>query len=165
MTVNQKQRTVQVRIEALAALLLLVVLAALTMLLIFSTGNAYKNMVNTGSSAQDIRTGLLFVSTKVRQADNGGNIDVVSSPWGGSAIVITLRDGGQTDEDWIFYYSGALREILIPRGTQINPASCQAISRLRSFSVSKAGNTLRIAVSKGSAAPDGEQSLTLALRS
>lgn len=164
MTGNKKQRTVQVRIEALAALLLLVVLAALTMLLIFSTGNAYKNMVNTGGSAQDIRTGLLFVSTKVRQADNGGNIDVVSSPWGGNAIVITLHDGGQTDEDWIFYYNGALRETLIPKGTEINPASCPAISRLRSFSVSKTGDTLRIAVSKGSSAAAGEQSLTLALR-
>ena len=163
-TGNRKQRTIQVRIEALAALLLLTVLAALTMLLIFSTGNAYKSMVNTGGSAQDIRTGLLFISTKVRQTDNGGNIGVVTSPWGGNAVVITLQSGGQTNEDWIFYYDGALRETLIPKGTQINPVSCQAISRLRSFSVSKAGNILRIDVSEGDAAAAGKQSLTLTLR-
>lgn len=143
-------KRVQISIEAMSAILLLVVLAALTMLLISSTGRSYKNILNKGDTAQDIRTGLFFISTKVRQADNGGNISVVKAPWGGNAIVISQKDGGSSNEDWIFYYDGGLRETLISKGTAINPPACQIISSLSSFSVTQNMNELNITVTKSS---------------
>jgi hypothetical protein len=160
---------IQVSIEAVAAMLLLVMLAALTMLLIFSTGRGYKNIVNSGSTSQDIRTGLFFISTKVRQADSNGNINVVKSPFGGNALVISQTFGGNINEDWIFYYGGTLREVTIPKGTEINPTACAVISPLSSVSLTQAGNELKITVTKKSPDKSGglatvSQSLVLTLR-
>jgi hypothetical protein len=164
MAENKTVKSYHIRIETMAAMMLLIVLAALTMLLISSTGKAYKNIVTAGGNSQDIRTGLLFVSTKVRQADDG-NINVVKSRWG-NAIVISQLDAGQVYEDWIFYYGGALRETLIPKGTQIDPAACQAISHLSAFSVAQNGREIKITANKnngGGQAP-ASQSLVLTLR-
>jgi hypothetical protein len=169
MSDKRNVRKFQIRIEATAAMLLLIVLAALTMLLISSTGRSYKNIVSAGGASQDIRTGLFFISTKVRQSDNGGNINVVKSPWGGNAVVISQVDAGTVYEDWIFYYGGALREISVPKGTQINPPACPVISSLSGFSVSQKGRELDITAQKKSPDKAGgqstaSQSLVLTLR-
>lgn len=162
-------KSFQIKIEAVAAMLLLVVLAALTVLLIFSTGMSYRNIVNSSNASQDIRTGLFFISTKVRQADNGDNISVVKSPWGGNAIVISQIYSGKVYEDWIFFYGGAIREISIPKGTGINPPACPEISSLNSFSVTKNGDELEITAKKNFTDKNGKQasdtqSLLLSLR-
>ena len=166
-TKTTKRTTIS--IETVAAMLLLVMLAALTMLLISSTGRGYKNIVSSGSTSQDIRTGLFFISTKVRQADNDGNINVVKSPFGGNALVISQTVGSNVYEDWIFYYEGTLRETLIPHGSQINPSACTKISALNSVSLSQKDNQINITATKKADAKSGSQttlsqSLTLTLR-
>ena len=172
MSQRKSAKKVQIRIEATAATLLLVVLAALTMLLISSTGNSYNSIVKSGESSQDIRTAMLFVATKVRQTGSGENIGVVRSPWGSNALVITESVGGSGGknifEDWIFYYRGALRETLIPKGTKINPQSCQIISNLSAFSISLSGSILDItaqAPGQNIAPQKLTQKLALTLRS
>jgi hypothetical protein len=165
---GKSTKKIQLSIEAVAAMLLLVMLAALTMLLISSTGRGYKNIVSEGGTSQDIRTGLFFISTKVRQADSG-NINVVKSPFGGNALVISKAESGTVNEDWIFYYGGALREVTIPKGTTINPPACPVISPLSSVSLTQAGNLLTITATKKAPDKNGRQatvsqSLILTLR-
>lgn len=165
---GRKAKKTPLRIEAVAALLLLVTMAALTVLLISATGGGYSHIVRSGAAAQEMRTGLLFVTTRVRQADAvgtgaGGNIRVQASPFGGSALVIASETDGTSYEDWIFSYKGTLREVLVPKGAEINPSACTVISRLSSVRFALAGRELTVAASGGGQA--GDRSLTLTLRS
>ncbi|MDR3551739.1 MAG: DUF4860 domain-containing protein [Clostridia bacterium] len=160
-------KKIQIHIETMAAMLLLIVLTSLTVLLIFSTGRAYRSIVAAGSASQEIRTGFSFISTKVRQGDSGGSVTVRPSQWG-NALVVTQTDLGKPYEDWIFYYKGTLREALIPAGTTINPAACQVISSLSSFSALQNGRQILITAAAQTAKSDGAgglQSLVLTLRS
>lgn len=163
MAEKKPAKKIQIRIETMAAFLLLIVLAVFTIMLISSTGSCYRNIVSAGNSAQETRTALLFVSTKVRQADSGSSVGVAAAPWGGNAIVISQETAGMTYEDWIFFYDGALREILIPKGTDIIPSACDKISNLSAFSMALSGNTLAISAQADNPAST-VQSLTLMLR-
>lgn len=169
MAEKKAAKKVQISIEAMAATLLLIVLAGLTMLLISSTGRSYKNIVSSGTSEQSIRTSLSFISTKVRQSDSGGNISVSKSPFGGNAVVIAQTANGKIYENWIFYYNGALREATVPKGDPINGDACAAISKLHSLSVSQSGKSIEITAGQNSTDKNGNpitlsQSLVLTPR-
>lgn len=158
-------RKVQIKTEVLAAMLLLVVLAGLTTLLIAETGNTYKNLVSTSETSQEIRTALNFAATKVRQAPNESGVTVEKSPWGQDSIVISRNVDGAVYEDWLFYYDGAFREILIPKGSTINPGSSQLISKLDSAHIEKSGSLILISVTKSDTSHKSTSgSITLSLR-
>lgn len=147
------------RIEALAALLLLIVLTALTLLLVGATGGTYRAIRQSSTRLQQTRTGLYFVATRVRESDSG-QVSVVTSPWGGNALVITESSDSGRFEDWIYTYGGALREVLVPDGTAFLPAAGQVISQAGNFSFARAENRLEIRTSAG-----GRPALSLHLES
>lgn len=158
----KETKRVHLHIETMAALLLLIVLASLTVLLIFTTGETYRRNTAGGENAQELRTGLLFVATKVRQTD--GKAAVRSCPWG-SALVLTTASDGQTFEDWILFYQGTLREGTVQAGEAVNPSAFPVIATLRSFAIAQSGRELRLTATAG-ALPGERQTrnLTLALR-
>lgn len=158
-----RAQKISIHIETLAALLLLIVLASLTVLLLYATGSSYRRIVSANDSTQELRTGLFFVATKVRQSD--GAVSVRSAPWG-SALVLTQKTDEGTFEDWIFFYAGSLREGTVQAGTAINPGACPEISKLRSFAMAKNGGMLTITATADSGAGSAPQTrnLKLALR-
>lgn len=134
------------RIDTLAALLLLIVLTALTLLLAGATGGTYRAIRQSSDRLQQTRTGLYFVATRVRESDSG-QVAVVAAPWGGSALVITESSASGRFEDWIYSYDGALREVLIPGDTPFLPAAGQVISGAGNISFARSGNLLEIRTS------------------
>lgn len=145
------------RIDTLAALLLLIVLTALTLLLVGATGGTYQAIRQSSTRLQQTRTGLYFVATRVRESDSD-QVDVVTAPWGGNALVITESSASGRFEDWIYSYSGALREVLVPGGTPFLPAAGQVISEAGGISFARSGNLLEIRTSAG-----GQPALSLHL--
>lgn len=131
------------RIDTLAALLLLILLTALTLLLAGSTGNAYRAIRQSSTRLQETRTGLCFIATRVRESESGW-VNVVPAPWGGNALVITESSGSGEYQDWIYSYGDTLREVLVPGGTAFQPAAGQTISRPGEMSFTVAGRLLEI---------------------
>ena len=154
------------RIDTLAALLLLIVFTALTLLLVVSTGGAYRSIRQQGLRQQNVRTGLSFIATRVRESESGC-VEVVTAPWGGSALVIRESSGAEEHgseehdsgeyEDWIYSTGSTLREVLVPHGTSFEPASGQAISQPGRVDFTCAGSRLEIRID------GGRPALTLAL--
>lgn len=157
-------RRPQLRIETLAALLLLIVLTALTVLLIVSTGRTYKKIVNTGDTAGSLRTSLAFISTKVRQAE--GTVEVRMSPFGQNALVLTNTVAGTKFEDWIFFYNNELREAQIGPSVKLAPASSEFIANLDSLSIEQDGRKIHLTATKkqGTSGTVQADTLTLSLR-
>jgi len=165
MILDKAQKNIQIKIESVSATLLLIVLASMTVLLISSTSKVYSHISDTGNTMQDIRTSLCFITTKVRQSDNIGSIAVVNSTWG-NTIVLTQSSGTNIYEDWIFFYKGTLREVLVPKGEKIVPDSATIISKVDSVSISSEGKSLNDTVKKnGASGIPEEDSVFLTLRS
>lgn len=141
---ERKPKRVQISIEATAATLLLIVMTAMTLLLISTTGRSYRGIVNSGAASQNLRTGLMFVSTKVRQADSGADVSVRSAPSGGNAVVVTRTQGNGTYENWIFYYKSAVREATVEKGAPVNPDACAAVASLDGMTISQSGRAVTI---------------------
>lgn len=163
MTRAKAPNRAHLHIETLAALLLLVVLASLTVLLTFTTGGVYRRITAAGARSQELRTGLCFVATKVRQSESA----CVRRSSFGNALVLTQTSDGQTYEDWVFFYKGTLREGMVAAGTPVNPTACAVIGTLRSFTFAQTGKQLRVTASADPMLEGGQpetQSLVLALR-
>jgi hypothetical protein len=165
MIIDKAQKNIQISIESVSATLLLIVLVTLTVFLISSTSNVYNRISDTGNTMQEIRTSLCFIATKVRQNDNSGSIAVVNSSYG-NELVLTVGSGTDIYEDLIFFYKGTLREILIQKGDKLVPDSATVISNINAFSISSAGKSIHVIVTKnGASGVPQKDSITLALRS
>ena len=164
MKASSRNHRPQVTIETLAALLLLIVLTALTVLLIVSTGRTFKKIVDTGDTAGSLRTSLAFISTKVRQAE--GKVEVRMSPFGQNALVITNTVAGAKYEDWVFFYGNELREAQIGPSAKLVPASSEFIAALDSLTIEQDGRKIYLSASKkqGTSGAVQTDTLTLALR-
>jgi hypothetical protein len=164
MKANFTQKKVQVKIETVAAMLLLIVLASLTLILITSTGKTYKSITDSGETSQEVRTGLAFIATKLRQAE--GPVSVRKSQFGENAIVILQQSGNMAFEDWIFFYKGELREMLIPAGSTNVPTASELISKFDTVSITQNALQINIAVTKKSTQPGDtiNRSIILTLR-
>lgn len=161
-------KKVQVRVETMAATLLLVVLATLTILLTASTGRAYQYIAQGGSSAQDIRTGLLFITTRVRQSDNA-QVTLEASPFGGKALVITQHVGGKDYQEWIYFTSGELKEVLMQKGSKILPSASTTVCKLSGLQFDMVGNLITVTAKKSGADSsslpvENEESISISLR-
>jgi hypothetical protein len=166
---EREPKKVQVSIEATAATLLLIVMTAMTLLLISTTGRSYRGIVGSGAASQQLRTGLMFVSTKIRQADSGSDVSVRSAPSGGNAVVVTRIQSSGTYENWIFFYKGAVREATVPKGAQVNPDACAPVANLSSMTITQSGQSVTVTASTLAADKSGaknpvSQSVTLSLR-
>ena len=91
------------------------------------------------------RTALSYVSEKVRQADVSGAVELVNpSGFPENALVIHETVDGGSYNTFIYFYDGALRELLVKEGTEITPQQGTAIVSLRSFTIEKRGTNFYI---------------------
>ena len=151
----------QINIETVASLFLLIVLSSLVIILIALTGQSYKNISLSAEKSSNERTAYSFISTKIRQSDTSGNIKVVMAPWNDTALVISNIYDSKTYENWIFYYDGALREVLIPKETKIDPSACEPICDVEKLELSQLGKKVQISLDNN----ERSSSLDIVLRS
>jgi hypothetical protein len=142
------------------------------MLCTISVG-AYRSVSTTMQTDYSQRTGALYLTQKLRQADVAGAVRVASMAVSGAdaasadaasadALVLTTNIAGQDYADWIFVQSGMLREELLPSGQTPDPNLAQAIMPMQSLQLKLADGRLDIRLLH---ADGSQESVSLTLRS
>ena len=121
-------------------LMLLFVLSALSVIAIGAT--IYKKNVSGMTSNNSHRVASSYVTEKVRQADNNGQV-YVKEIFGENALVLTSEVGGSLYNTYIYDYEGYLMELFARDDlTTFYPQSGQKILEISSFDIEQVSDNL-----------------------
>lgn len=121
-------------------LMLLFVLSALSVIAIGAT--IYKKNVSSMSTNDSHRIASSYITEKVRQADENGNISV-KEIFGENALVLTKEVGGTLYNTYIYDYDGYLMELFARDDLgQFYPQSGQKILEIDSFDIESVSENL-----------------------
>lgn len=134
-------------VEALATMLLLLLLGIGVFSLAITSTSAYERILSSRSSQSEVRVALSFIEMKLRQNDLEGAVRIENNPVNGEpSLVITEQYGEEFYETWIYRDGGKLREALMSEGeAPYNDASFE-IADLDGFKIGMNGRSVDISV-------------------
>ncbi|MBC5649026.1 DUF4860 domain-containing protein [Christensenella tenuis] len=138
---NRKQHTVDI----VFALSLFCVFAVLSLFVVILGANVYKGISSELSAGCNMRSSLVYLTEKVRQADGSGGFSIAGME-GGDALVLSSSANGKDYETWIFVSGGKLMEATVETGVEINAAYGQPVTDLSELRLSQDGPLLQIGV-------------------
>ena len=128
-------------VDLLFTLALFCVFAASSLMVVIIGANVYKGTVSSMNGNFNLRTSLSYVAQKVRQNDLMGGVRL--EQFGeGNALVLEQELEGETYQTWIYYDSGAIRELFVAEGADMSPADGEEIMRAGGFTAEQAGESL-----------------------
>lgn len=133
-------------VDLLFVLALLCVFAASALMVVLIGANVYQSIVSRMDQNFSGRTTLAYIATKVRQNDTAGGVRTQPLPGGGDALVLRQDVSGQVVETWIYHHDGALREVVLLEGGELDPESGQMVVEAQSFAVKSEGGLLKVTV-------------------
>jgi hypothetical protein len=103
-------------------------------MLVLLEASQYRTTVDSMNQNYEVRTVSSYLTEKVRQHDTTACVSVTDLD-GVSALALSedLQDGRYTT--YIYYYDGALRELLLDANAACSPEAGQSIVALSAFSV------------------------------
>lgn len=132
-----KQNRGQVLVETVAAMLLLVLLGVGCFSLTVSAVGAYQRLHGSKVSTSEMRIACSFVTTKIRQYDVTGYLEVKPDPVSGkNALVIHEPIDGPIYDTWIFHYDGTLYEAITLEDEDPDTEISQPVARVDDFDIS-----------------------------
>lgn len=115
--IKEKQR---IRVDSAGVFLLGAVFLFLSIGLVMLGGSLYRHIMNGASENDRLRTAFSYVANQVRRADAYDGIGV--GEWGEQeALVLVQNYGGWEYITYLYYYNGALRELFVEKGTELDP--------------------------------------------
>ena len=149
-------------VDTVFTLAMICVFAATSMLLVLFGARVYKNVVADMDNNFYTRTGLSYVTNKIRSADMGGNV-YLSQRDGVDMLVISERVDGTEYRLYIYYYNGWLRETYVESGLYFELWGGENIVPAEDFSIQDLGNGLLLFTLKNSGGSVSR--MTVSLRS
>jgi len=147
--------------DALVVLLLFGVFAVCILSVLLTGADAYHRLAQRDQLSYDRRTAGQYLSTRVRQGDQLGNV-AVGSFEGVDVLVLSEEIEGETYETLVYCYDGYLRELFAAAEGDFLPEDGEKVLEAQSMLLQKDGQTLTVELT----GPVGEvQELTLCLRS
>lgn len=144
-----------------ACILALLCLFIIGSLVLMNVGvHVYKNIVEHNAENFRLRTSLSYVTTKVRQFDQNGRIEVKEEDGVPMLCLKEELDSGSFTT-MIYCYKGNLMELFHEDGLEYKLADGFEIMELDGFDVERTGNRLLLTSKEG----DENQSLVLGLKS
>lgn len=132
-------------IDLLFSLALFLLFSATGIGVVLIGSRVYSSCATQLEETYTSRTALSYVSEKVRQADVSEAIALVNpSGFPDNALVIHETVNGDSYDTFIYFYDGALRELLVKHGAEITPQQGTAIVSLRSFTIEESGASFYI---------------------
>ncbi|WP_251316364.1 DUF4860 domain-containing protein [Flintibacter muris] len=154
-----KQKPIQHHIDGLAALLLFGVFAACVLAVLLTGADAYRRLTARDQAAFDRRTGVQYITTKVRQADAGYGGIVVENIEGVQTLILDAQAEYIT---YIYQYDGWLWELYTWCGEPMVPGDGRQLVESEGFALSLEEQLLTVEIT----APGGvKDTLLLNLRS
>ena len=108
------------RIEGLLPLVLLSVFAVCVLAVLLTGADAYKALKARAQDGYDGRTAAQYLSTRFRQADAAGAVDVESFG-GADALVLSEEIDGARYETRIYCCDGYIRELFAAADSDLTP--------------------------------------------
>ena len=131
-----KQNNGRALIETLSAMLLLILLGAGCFSLSVSSFGAYQRLNDAKEKSTELRVASSFITTKIRQNDITGGIDVKPEPiTGNNALVIYENLDGESYATWIYYSAGYLMEALVLEHEEPSLDVSQKIAKVDDFKI------------------------------
>lgn len=132
-------------IDILFSLALFVLFALIGICVVLIGSRIYQSTASHMEANYTSRTALAYVSEKIRQSDSSEAIEIIKPKGFTDQALILHQTIGRTDYDtYIYFYDGALRELLVKKGTPITPEQGTALVSLSSFEIEKTEDELFI---------------------
>jgi hypothetical protein len=141
----------------IAFLFLIFALTASALVLLMAT--QYRATVNSMNENYEVRTASSYLAEKVRSHDSAESVSVEDLD--GITVLALSENAKESDyTTYIYYYGGALRELLIGSDAAFMPDAGQSIVTLQDFCVEDRGEGLLYITFTDSAGLSHEQYLT-----
>ncbi|MCL2120726.1 MAG: DUF4860 domain-containing protein [Clostridiales bacterium] len=115
--IKEKQR---IRVDSAGVFLLGAVFLFLSIGLVMLGGSLYRHIMLSSGVNDQIRTTFSYIANQVRRADANGGVEV--GEWKGQeALLLTQDFGGWAYVTYLYHYDGALRELFVEKGTDLDP--------------------------------------------
>lgn len=88
--------------------------------LVMMGGSVYQSIMDRSDISDQTRTTFAYIANQVRRADNGGGVSVAEYN-GKNALFLRQDYGGYTYINHLYYFDGALRELFVEEGTELDP--------------------------------------------
>jgi hypothetical protein len=148
--------------DVLFLLALFGVLAASALFVVTTGANVYRQTVTRMDDHFNLRTPLAYAAAKIRQCDASGAV-YTAELGGETALVLEQVFGETVYQTWIYYHEGSIKEVMLEKGAELQPAYGLAIMETPGFYVEQTETgLLRFTALDASG---GEMTLTLSLRS
>ena len=110
----------RIRVDTAGVFLLGAVFLFLSIGLVVMGGSVYQRIMRDANSNDQIRTTFSYIANQVRRADADGGVEV--GQWDGMETLLLNQDfGGWAFITYLYYYDGALRELFVEKGTELDP--------------------------------------------
>lgn len=144
-------------LEGLMALLLFGVFAVCLLVVLLTGADSYQRLTERDQAASDGRTCAQYLTTRVRQADEGQAVSVERFGDGG-ALCFTQSIVGEAYVTRIYVYDGWLMELFCRDGAELEPADGERIMSARSLEAEERDGLLRLSI-----APESGEAVELLL--
>lgn len=134
--IGLKQNKGRALVETLASMLLLILLGAGCFSLAVSAVGAYQRLNASKNNASELRIACSFVTTKIRQYDMTGCLEVKPDNISGiNALVIHEKIDDKVYDTWIFHYDGCLYEAIVLEDENPEVDISQPIAKIDLFEI------------------------------
>lgn len=118
------------------ALFFVFAVSALTVILLAT--NIYRSTTEHSSLNYTAGTSLSYITEKIHQGDEGGNISIGTFD-GNDALVIEQEYNDEIYYTYIYEDEGALKELFVKAGVDVNASAGKTILPVKSFTVKEIG--------------------------
>ena len=141
-----KHKTSLFSSQTLAVLLVGAVFALCLMLVLLTGAEGYASLVRRGEEGYRQRTVAQYITTRVRQAPNGGSVTVGQFH---GAPALEVRE--ELEGDWyltrVYCHEGYLRELFTPEGGNFSPEDGEKLLPLEEITFVETGSALNVTLS------------------
>ena len=128
---DNKDRTKSIHTVCVLVVICIFAISALALL---NVGiRVYKNITVGNLETFELRTSLSFVATRIRQADEAGNIHIDTKD-GNNILVLEEEINGEWYETDLYHYDGVLYEFYHGKGEDYEIPSGMDVMKIDSFS-------------------------------
>ena len=120
------------KIDTVFVLALITLFAATAFILVLIGAKQYRHVTDTMNENYEDRTASSYLTEKIRQNDTSDAISVVTLE-GVNALSIKTEEDGIVYLTYIYYYEGALRELVVTENSVFTLASGQEIMSASAF--------------------------------
>jgi hypothetical protein len=111
-----------IRVDSAGVFLLGAMFLFLSIGLVMLGGSLYRQIMTKSNENDEARTTFSYISNQVHRADSGGGISV--GEFGGHQALLLEQDYGEWQfVTYLYYYDGALRELFVEKGTELDPGT------------------------------------------